>query len=148
VRDDALIYDAERRETLEAPAKTLAEPRESPTAATEQPGRVEEPQAQVEGAQEAGEWVSWWRRLFEGQPRPDRVRAADRDGLCVHKPPIIPNDGPTSLLLPSRLDRGRAACSPRARVFFGPLGRIPLMGRIPWETRCRGATPLPLWYRV
>jgi hypothetical protein len=40
VRDDALIYDAERRETLEAPAKTLAEPRESPTAATEQPGRV------------------------------------------------------------------------------------------------------------
>ena len=41
MRDAALIYDAERRETLEAPAKTLAEPRESPTAATEQPGRVE-----------------------------------------------------------------------------------------------------------
>jgi hypothetical protein len=36
-----MIFDAERLETLEAPAKTLAEPPESPTAATEQPGRVE-----------------------------------------------------------------------------------------------------------
>jgi hypothetical protein len=34
-----MIFDAERLETLEAPAKTLAEPPESPTAATEQPGR-------------------------------------------------------------------------------------------------------------
>ena len=83
MRDAALIYDAERRETLEAPAKTLAEPRESPTAAREEPGRVEEPQAQVEGAQEAGERVSLWRRLCLEQPTPDRVRAADRDGLCV-----------------------------------------------------------------
>lgn len=35
----------------------------APTEATEQPGRVE-PQASVEGAQEAGEHVSWWRRMF------------------------------------------------------------------------------------
>ena len=36
------------------------EPRESPTAATEQPGRVE-PQPQMEGAQRP-----WWRRVFGG----------------------------------------------------------------------------------
>jgi hypothetical protein len=41
------------------------EPPESPTEATEQPGRVA-PQAQVEGAQEEAERVSWWRRVFGG----------------------------------------------------------------------------------
>jgi excisionase family DNA binding protein len=39
------------------------EPPESPTAATEQPGRVE-PQPQVEGGQEGAERRSWWRRMF------------------------------------------------------------------------------------
>jgi hypothetical protein len=33
--------------------------------------------------------------------------------------------------------------SPPARVFFGPLGRMTGMGRIPWETRCR-ERPSPL----
>ena len=34
--------------------------------------------------------------------------------------------------------------SPPARVFFGPLGRMTGMGRIPWETRCRWrVAPLP-----
>jgi hypothetical protein len=45
---------------IEAPP---AEPPESPTAATEQSGRVE-PQPQVEGVQEAAEPRSWWRRVF------------------------------------------------------------------------------------
>ena len=38
---------------------------QSPTAATEQPGRVE-PQPQVEGAQEGAERRSWWQRWFGG----------------------------------------------------------------------------------
>jgi hypothetical protein len=33
--------------------------------------------------------------------------------------------------------------SPPARVFFGPLGRMTGMGRIPWETRCRWPFPPP-----
>jgi hypothetical protein len=32
--------------------------------------------------------------------------------------------------------------SPPARVFFGPLGRMTGMGRIPWETGA-GSAPLP-----
>ena len=40
-----------------------SEPPEAPTEATEQPGRVE-PQAQVEGAREGAQRVSWWRRMF------------------------------------------------------------------------------------
>jgi hypothetical protein len=40
-------------------------PRESPTAATEQPGRGE-PQAQVEGQQPPVERRSWWQRMFGG----------------------------------------------------------------------------------
>jgi hypothetical protein len=47
---------------LEAPGQ---EPPESPTEATEQPGRVG-PQATVEGPQGSSERVSWWRRLFGG----------------------------------------------------------------------------------
>jgi hypothetical protein len=152
VRDAALIYDAERLETLEAPAKTLAQPPESPAAATEQPGRLEnrrqKPQAQVEGAQEAGERESWWRRLFEAQPRPDRVRAADRDGLCVYKPPIIPNNGPTSPPLLSRLDRGRAACSPLARVFSAPSDAYHLWGESRGRTGAGVRPPSRPWYRV
>jgi hypothetical protein len=45
---------------IEAPP---SEPPESPTAATEQPGRVE-PQGQAAGAQEGTERRSWWRRMF------------------------------------------------------------------------------------
>ncbi len=47
---------------LEAPGQ---EPPESPTEATEQPGRVG-PQATVEGPQGSSQRVSWWRRLFGG----------------------------------------------------------------------------------
>lgn len=46
---------------IEAPP----EPSEAPTEAPEQPGRVER-QPQVEGAQEAGARVAWWRRVFGG----------------------------------------------------------------------------------
>jgi hypothetical protein len=48
---------------LEAPREAPSESPELPTAATEQPGRVE-PQPQVEAAQEGTERVSWWRRVF------------------------------------------------------------------------------------
>jgi hypothetical protein len=71
-RKDAIIMslsqsNAELSRTIraiEAPPEATEAP-ESPTsgAATEQPGRVE-PQPQVEGTQEAGERVSWWRRVF------------------------------------------------------------------------------------
>jgi hypothetical protein len=44
---------------IEPPAETPPEPPESPTAATEQPGRVE-PQASVEDAERR----SWWQRWF------------------------------------------------------------------------------------
>jgi hypothetical protein len=47
---------------IEAPTEQPPEPPESPTTATEQPGRVE-PQAPLEGAQEAAE-RPWWRRVF------------------------------------------------------------------------------------
>jgi hypothetical protein len=50
----------QRIPAIEAPAETPSEPSEE---TTEQPGRVE-PQPQVEGTQEAGERVSWWRRVF------------------------------------------------------------------------------------
>src|SRR5215204_5325729 len=42
------------------------EPAGTPTEATEQPGRVEEPQPSVEGAQEPGQERrrSWWREFF------------------------------------------------------------------------------------
>jgi excisionase family DNA binding protein len=54
----------QRIPAIEAPAETPSqEPPESPAAATEQPGRVEL-QAQVEGAQEPAEQVSWWRRVL------------------------------------------------------------------------------------
>src|SRR5215211_2420944 len=46
---------------IEAPASGATAPREAPTAATEQPGRVE-PQTPLEGAQEGTE-RSWWRRV-------------------------------------------------------------------------------------
>jgi hypothetical protein len=48
----------------EAPASP--EPTGSPTAATEQSGRVEGPPVEVEGAQEGAEPRSWWRRVFGG----------------------------------------------------------------------------------
>jgi hypothetical protein len=44
---------------------SASEPSESPTAATEQPGRVGGPQTEVEGAQEPTEPRPWWRRIFE-----------------------------------------------------------------------------------
>jgi hypothetical protein len=54
----------QRIPAIEAPAEAPSqEPPESPAAATEQPGRVEL-QAQVEGAQEPAEQVSWWRRVL------------------------------------------------------------------------------------
>jgi hypothetical protein len=46
---------------LEAPSG----PREAPTEATEQPGRVE-PQPAVQGAQEPAQPRAWWRRMFGG----------------------------------------------------------------------------------
>jgi hypothetical protein len=55
----------QRIPTIDAPQEAPGqEPPESPTAATEQPGRVE-PQPQVEGAQEGAE-RSWWQRWFGG----------------------------------------------------------------------------------
>jgi len=53
---------------IEAPAQSTAaseatEPRESPTEATEQPGRVG-PQTEVEGPQQPTERRSWWREFF------------------------------------------------------------------------------------
>jgi hypothetical protein len=42
------------------------EPRESPSEATDQPGRVEPPQPAVEGTQDPAERRSWWRRMFGG----------------------------------------------------------------------------------
>jgi anti-sigma-K factor RskA len=56
----------QRMPELEAPGQ---EPPESPTEATEQPGRVgpcRPPSATVEGPQGSSERVSWWRRLFGG----------------------------------------------------------------------------------
>jgi hypothetical protein len=53
----------QRIPAIESLAETPEEPPESPAAATEQPGRVE---AQVQGAQEGAQRVSWWRRLFGG----------------------------------------------------------------------------------
>jgi hypothetical protein len=52
----------QRIPAIEAPAETLQEPPESPTAATEQPGRVER-QAQVEG-QQTPDTRPWWQRWF------------------------------------------------------------------------------------
>jgi hypothetical protein len=50
--------------------KALNPPRESPTAATEQPGRVENRKSRSQGAQKAGERPeerhSVWRRMFGG----------------------------------------------------------------------------------
>ena len=68
-RADMLLAQlVQRIPELEVPAEPpseSSEPPESPTAATEQPGRVE-PQPQVEGAQEGTERRSWWRRMFGG----------------------------------------------------------------------------------
>jgi hypothetical protein len=58
----------QRIPAIEAPPETPpSEPSEAgaPTEATEQPGRTE-PQRAVEEPQEAGERVSWWRRMFGG----------------------------------------------------------------------------------
>jgi len=49
---------------LEAPAPS--EPPEGPETAAEGGGQVREPQPPVEGAQEASEPRSWWRRVFGG----------------------------------------------------------------------------------
>ena len=49
---------------LEAPAPS--EPPEGPETAAEGGERVREPQPPVEGAQEASEPRSWWRRVFGG----------------------------------------------------------------------------------
>ncbi len=49
---------------LEAPAPS--EPPEGPETAAEGGGQVREPQPSVEGAQEASEPRSWWRRVFGG----------------------------------------------------------------------------------
>jgi len=58
-RKDAILLNlTDRIPELEAPS----EARESPTAVTEQPGRVEA-QAQVEGAQESVQ-RPWWRKLI------------------------------------------------------------------------------------
>ncbi len=46
---------------IEPPASS--EPREAPTEATEQPGRVE-PQPAVGGVQEGSQRAPWWRRIF------------------------------------------------------------------------------------
>jgi hypothetical protein len=50
---------------IEAPADTASEAPQTPTEATEQPGRVE-PQPAVESSQEPAEPRSWWRRMFGG----------------------------------------------------------------------------------
>jgi hypothetical protein len=66
-RADMLLAQlVQRIPELEAPTEAPSqEPPESPTAATEQPGRVE-PQPQVQGAQEGTERRSWWQRWFGG----------------------------------------------------------------------------------
>ena len=62
-RADMLLAQlVQRIPELEAPTDTPQEPPESPTAATEQPGRVE-PQAQVEG-QQTPDRRPWWQRWF------------------------------------------------------------------------------------
>ena len=53
----------QRIPAIEAPPSQ--EPSESPTAATEQPGRVG-PQTEVESTQEGAEPRSWWQRIFGG----------------------------------------------------------------------------------
>jgi hypothetical protein len=55
----------ERIPAIEAPTSEATKPREAPTEATEQPGRVE-PQPAVGGAQEGSQRVPWWRRIFGG----------------------------------------------------------------------------------
>jgi hypothetical protein len=65
-RKDAILLNmTEAMKAIAPPAQEEAppEPPEASVTATEQPGRVEA-QSQVEGAQEAGERVSWWRRVF------------------------------------------------------------------------------------
>ena len=64
-KDAILLRMAERLPELEAPASPG--PSETPTGATEQPGRVE-PQPSVEGAQEPAQprRAPWWRRVFGG----------------------------------------------------------------------------------
>ncbi len=60
---------AEReRDELRRRLEARAEPRESPSEATEQPGRPGrvEPQPAVESTQEPAERRSWWRRIFGG----------------------------------------------------------------------------------
>src|SRR5215218_8475271 len=64
-RKDAILLNmTEAMKAIGPPAETISEPREAPTEATEQPGRVE-PQAQVEGPQTGAE-RPWWRRVFGG----------------------------------------------------------------------------------
>jgi hypothetical protein len=65
-RKDAILLNmTEAMKALTPPAQEEApeRPPEAPVSATEQPGRVEQ-QPPLEGAQEAGERVSWWRRVF------------------------------------------------------------------------------------
>jgi hypothetical protein len=59
-RDVIISQLTDRIPAIEAPQ----EPPESPTAATEQPGRVE-PQPAVEGTPEGTERRSWWQRMFK-----------------------------------------------------------------------------------
>jgi len=62
-RDVIISQLTSRIPEIEAPGSP--EPREAPTEATEQPGRVE-PQPSVEGTQEGAQPRSWWRRMFGG----------------------------------------------------------------------------------
>ena len=65
--EQAIERDRENRRIIAALTQRIPaiEAPESPTEATEQPGRVE-PQPQVEGAQEGAERRSWWSRRFGG----------------------------------------------------------------------------------
>jgi excisionase family DNA binding protein len=68
-RENRRIIAALTQRIPELPPSSVSavsqEPSESPSEATEQPGRVE-PQPAVEGAQEPTEPRSWWRRVFGG----------------------------------------------------------------------------------
>jgi len=67
-RHDTIVAQLTQRiPAIEPPeASGATESPGAPTEATEQPGRVVEPQEAVEGAQGGAERVSWWRRVFGG----------------------------------------------------------------------------------